>query len=107
MTSGHRLCLIYNLCYTGRGPTPPSFPGGEKLEGATGVGVWWHTGKKPALSGAPLSREPAPPLTDAHPERTRPLCAPAEWVRRLVALAQEWGAEAEAPMKLCFVLSHK
>ena len=28
VTAGHRLCLVYNLSFTGRGPPPPAIPGG-------------------------------------------------------------------------------
>ena len=62
VTSGHRLCLVYNLVFAGQGPPPPQLPqGGWAARGGSpgGVGGWGavesYHGTLPKGQPSPLS----------------------------------------------------
>ena len=133
VTAGHRLCLTYNLVFTGAGPPPPAIEGG--VSGGLGMGIG-----KAATSATPracccslglptccslglptcccsLGLPTCPHFSITlqvfvllHKRADScvllfPDCT--AYTARMVGLVEEWSADDEAPMKMLYVLSHQ
>lgn len=116
VTAGHRLCLTYNLLFTGDGPPPPAIPGGGwcchpgrwvVLRACIHVYLFFHVGACPHLCSHCGSCARHVRYDPLHPCLARSYIMHAAYTARMVGLAQEWAADEEAPMKLLYVLSHR
>lgn len=117
VTAGHRLCLTYNLVFTGAGPPPPAIPGGVSGCWSRTMGVAASSAAHRACCCCPLGLHPCPHfsiklqlfvLLHKHADSCVllfPDCA--AYTARMVGLVEEWSADDEAPMKMLYVLSHQ
>ncbi|PSC70164.1 type IIB DNA topoisomerase [Micractinium conductrix] len=106
VTSGHRLCLVYNLVFAGQGPPPPQLPQGLAHRLAELVREW-EAGLAAGDTGGEAGSGAAAAAAAAAGEAAGTSADGAAAAAAAAAGTSSAAATPKAPQKLCFMLAHR